>query len=96
MNKHEMNRKTSKSNNSPQYVMKSTLGEGFDDGDNSGQTELNSNFSDIKPSRPCFYKKEFKKLRESLQLDGEVKIALKGGFKEFLNEYMTCSQSRFM
>ena len=72
MNTKEMDRKTSKSQNSPQYVMKSTLGDGFDDGDKSGQTELNSNFPDRKPSRPTFYKKEFKKLREGLQLDGEV------------------------
>ena len=72
MNKKEMERKTSKSRNSPQYVMKSTLGDGFDDGDRSGKTELNSNFPDMKPSRPTFYKKEFKKLREGLQLDGEV------------------------
>lgn len=72
MNNKEMDRKTSKSQNSPQYVMKSTLGDGFDDGDKSGQTELNSNFPDRKPSRPTFYKKEFKKLREGLQLDGEV------------------------
>ena len=72
MNKKEMDRKTSKSQNSPQYVMKSTLGDGFDDGDKSGQTELNSNFPNRKPSRPTFYKKEFKKLREGLQLDGEV------------------------
>ena len=72
MNKKEMDRKTSKSRNSPQYVMKSTLGDGFDNGDRSGKTELNSNFPDMKPSRPTFYKKEFKKLREGLQLDGEV------------------------
>ena len=72
MNKKEMERKTSKSRNSPQYVMKSSLGDGFDDGDRSGKTELNSNFPDMKPSRPTFYKKEFKKLREGLQLDGEV------------------------
>ena len=72
MNRKEMDRKTSKSQNSPQYVMKSTLGDGFDDGDKSGQTELNSNFPDRKPSRPTFYKKEFKKLREGLQLDGDV------------------------
>ena len=72
MNKKDMERKSSKSENSPQYVMKSTLGDGFDDGDRSGKTELNSNFPDMKPSRPTFYKKEFKKLREGLQLDGEV------------------------
>ena len=72
MSNKDMERKSSKSQNSPQYVMKSTLGDGFDDGDRSGKTELNSNFPDMKPSRPTFYKKEFKKLRESLQLDGQV------------------------
>ena len=60
------------SSNSPNYVMKSNVGDGFDE---SGpcQTELNSNFADLKPSRPSFYKKEFKKCRESLQMNGEVK-----------------------
>ena len=43
-----------------------------DDGDTSGLTELSSNFADFKPCRPSFYKKEFKKIRESLHPDGQV------------------------
>ena len=60
------------SSNSPNYVMKSNVGDGFDER-GPCQTELNSNFADLKPSRPSFYKKEFKKCRESLQMNGEVK-----------------------
>ena len=44
----------------------------MDDGDTSGLTELSSNFADFKPCRPSFYKKEFKKIRESLHPDGQV------------------------
>ena len=36
------------------------------------ETELSSNFSDLKPSRPVNHKAEFKKTRETLATDGEV------------------------
>ena len=59
------------------FWTKLLLSEMMDDGDTSGLTELSSNFADFKPCRPSFYKKEFKKIRESLHPDGQVNYFLK-------------------
>lgn len=42
------------------------------DGDLLAETELSSNFYDLKPRRPVNHKAEFKKTRETLATDGEV------------------------
>ena len=44
------------------------------DGALEAETELSSNFSDVRPSRPVNHKAEFKKTRETLVADVKVGI----------------------